>query len=75
VAGNSKMTARYPYNATRQLYQWLNRRSQLESFGWKAFHERLPAWRLPSPRIRPFVRTFSLAKANPAVKIRHLKRA
>jgi group II intron reverse transcriptase/maturase len=60
VVGNSKMTASYLYNATRLLYKWLNRRSQRKSFGWKAFNERLPAWRLPSPRIRP---------ANPQMKL------
>ena len=61
VVGNSQMTASYRYNAIRLLYKWLNRRSQRKSFEWKAFNERLPAWRLPIPRIRP---------ANPQMKLK-----
>ena len=53
VPGNSRMTPRYNRHAARLLYKWLNRRSQRRSVGWREFLAKLPAWKLPAPRIRP----------------------
>ncbi len=53
VPGNSRMTSRYNWHAVRLLYKWLNRRSQRRSIGWREFLAKLPAWKLPAPRIRP----------------------
>lgn len=51
IPGNSEMTAKYDKLVKGLLFKWLNRRSQRRSMGWEEFLRRLPAWKLPPPRI------------------------
>lgn len=42
----------YYHNVTMNLYKWLNRRSQRESYTWNGFNDMINAYQLPFPRIK-----------------------
>ncbi|MHB9014045.1 MAG: group II intron maturase-specific domain-containing protein [Ignavibacteriaceae bacterium] len=51
VSGNYRMIAKYNYNAIRELFYWLNRRSQRRNINWECFRKYLKKYPLPSPKI------------------------
>jgi len=51
VSGNMASLNRYYAITRRQVFKWLNRRSQKNSFNWERFNEYLKHYPLPTPRI------------------------
>jgi RNA-directed DNA polymerase len=52
ITDNGKMCDEFRRQAARQLYKWLNRRSQRRSFTWERFKDALAWVRWPSVRIK-----------------------
>jgi len=51
VSGNSRSISRYDYWTRKQVYKWINRRSQRWSYSWSEFERYLEQHPLPKPRI------------------------
>jgi group II intron reverse transcriptase/maturase len=52
ITDNGKMCAEFRHQVTRQLYKWLNRRSQRRSYTWERFRDALAWVQWPSVRIK-----------------------
>ena len=52
VTDNGKMCEEFRRQAARQLYKWLNRRSQRRSYTWEKFNDALVWLRWPTVRIK-----------------------
>lgn len=52
VSDNHRGLVRFYREATKLLYQWLNRRSQRRSYKWAEFKQLLQRFPLPLPRVR-----------------------
>lgn len=43
---------KYYYYVLRELYKWLNRRNQKESFNWEQFNNKVnEEWNIPKPKL------------------------
>jgi RNA-directed DNA polymerase len=51
LIGNYRRMKLFYEETQRSLYKWLNRRSQRQSMGWRAFNRLWERFHLPSPRI------------------------
>ena len=51
ITDNSKSLGRFRYVTERNLFKWLNRRSQKRSYNWKQFNDVLKVYPLARPRI------------------------
>ena len=51
ITDNSKSLGRFRYDTERNLFKWLNRRSQKRSYNWKQFNDMLKVYPLARPRI------------------------
>ena len=52
ITDNSEQCCRYVFYATRQLFKWLNRRSQRKAYTWASFNHALGWVGWPKPSIR-----------------------
>ena len=52
LIGNSESLSDYRTLTLRELFKWLNRRSQKRSFTWRSFNRLLSRFGVPLPRIR-----------------------
>jgi len=50
VIGNYDSLAEFFYHAKRNLFKWLNRRSQKKSYNWEAFAQMLKTYKLAKPQ-------------------------
>jgi hypothetical protein len=51
LIGNSRSLTLFYRVTCRTLYKWLNRRSQRQSYSWRAFNRMLARFQMPGPRI------------------------
>ena len=51
LVGNSKSLSDYRTLTLRELFKWLNRRSQRRSYTWRRFNKLLRRFAVPLPRI------------------------
>lgn len=51
VTDNSRMMGKYKHIVEKELFKWLNRRSQRKSYTWEKFQKYLKAKSLPLPKI------------------------
>jgi hypothetical protein len=51
VIGNFQSLNRYCYETSHILYKWLNRRSQRQSYTWRAFNRLMKRFEVPRPRV------------------------
>ncbi len=52
ITDNIDSNARYYYSVYRELYKWLNRRSQKKSYTEEAFKQMIEVFNLPKPKIK-----------------------
>ena len=52
ITDNSEQCCRYVFYATRQLFKWLNRKSQRKAYTWASFNHALAWVGWPKPVIR-----------------------
>lgn len=53
IRGNYKSLGQFNYLMERNVFKWLNRRSQKKSFTWEVFRRKLVYYEVVRPRIKP----------------------